>query len=171
MNTTDKQSEMLPVVNEKDEVIGKISRGEWHKKPDLTIRGVAILVFDEKGRLLIQKRSLTKDSFPGWWTFSVGGHVDYGDDYLPSAIREAREELGVKIASDELKFFDKILVISPLEKVIIQVYKYLATENAFFNSSKDEVSEIKFVDIDTLKAMLKNERWTPASHQILKTLI
>ncbi len=59
---------------------------------------------NEKGRfdLLLQKRSSDKDSYPGCYDVSSAGHIPAGCDYLESAVRELKEELGIKAEPDEL---------------------------------------------------------------------
>ena len=46
--------------------------------------------------VLLQKRSAHKDSFPGCYDISSAGHIPAGQDFRESALRELREELGVK---------------------------------------------------------------------------
>ena len=59
---------------------------------------------DNTIELLLQKRSDGKDCFPGCYDISSAGHIPAGVDFLPSAIRELQEELGVKAAPEELIF-------------------------------------------------------------------
>ncbi len=95
MQTTDNQDEIFDIVDQRDRVIGKATRGEVHKDPSLIHRSIAILVY-RNDELFLQKRSMTKDAFPGVWTCSVAGHVDSGESYEEAAIREMQEELGIK---------------------------------------------------------------------------
>lgn len=171
MKTTDPQDEVFPIVNEKDEVIGKITRYEAHKSPNVIHRAIEILVFDKEGRLLIQKRSMTKDTCPGYWSLSVGGHVGYDEEYLPVAIREAHEEIGIVILPESLESLGKIITISPNEKEMNQVYKYVIEGSTTFKPSEDEVDELKFVDLKTLEKMLKTEKWTPTTLQVFKAFL
>lgn len=53
--------------------------------------------------LLLQKRSETKDSNPGCYDISSAGHVEAGHDYLESALREMKEELGITALPEQLK--------------------------------------------------------------------
>ena len=48
-----------------------------------------------KWQVLLQKRALTKDSFPGRYDTSSAGHIQAGDEPLESAMRELKEELGI----------------------------------------------------------------------------
>jgi len=95
MQTTDNQDEIFDVIDHRDRVISQATRGEVHKDPSLTHRSITILVF-RNGELFLQKRSMTKDAFPGVWTCSVAGHVDSGETYEQAAMREMQEELGIK---------------------------------------------------------------------------
>lgn len=85
--------EIFDVVNDRDEIIGRNTRAEVHRL-GLQHRAVHILVFNARGELFLQKRSLKKDCFPGKWDSSAAGHLDCGEDYDACAIRELREELG-----------------------------------------------------------------------------
>ncbi|MGI6108022.1 MAG: NUDIX domain-containing protein [Lachnospiraceae bacterium] len=53
--------------------------------------------------LLLQKRSDSKDSFPGCYDISSAGHIPAGSDFVPSALRELHEELGIAARPEDLK--------------------------------------------------------------------
>ena len=90
--------EFFDVVNERDEPVGRATRREVHAR-ELWHRAVHILVFDAAGRIFLQKRSMAKDMSPGLWDSSCAGHVDAGEDYDAAAVRELREELGIRVAA------------------------------------------------------------------------
>lgn len=52
--------------------------------------------------LLLQKRSRTKESWPGCYDISSAGHIPAGEDYESSALRELSEELGIIASREEL---------------------------------------------------------------------
>ncbi len=56
----------------------------------------------EGPKLLLQKRSEDKDSFPGCYDISSAGHLPAGSDFLPSALRELHEELGINARAEDL---------------------------------------------------------------------
>jgi 16S rRNA (adenine1518-N6/adenine1519-N6)-dimethyltransferase len=85
--------EIFEIVNNNDEVIGRLPRHIVHRDGHKH-RAIHVLVFDSRGRIFLQKRSMTKDTFPGAWDSSASGHVDSGEDYDACAVRELREELG-----------------------------------------------------------------------------
>jgi len=96
--------EFFDVVNERDEPVGRALRSEVHAH-GLLHRAVHILVFDEKGRVFLQKRSMQKDTSPGLWDSSCSGHLDVGEAYDAAAVRELREELGLEVASVPTRWF------------------------------------------------------------------
>src|SRR5712671_919050 len=89
--------EIFDVVNQHDEVIGRETRREVHRQ-GLMHRAVHVLVFNRAGQVFLQKRSLRKDRQPGLWDSSASGHLDSGEDYDACAVRELREELGLRLA-------------------------------------------------------------------------
>jgi isopentenyldiphosphate isomerase len=56
--------------------------------------------------LLLQKRSLSKQTFPGLWDVSVAGHVSYEESILEGALREVKEEIGLDIQAQDLHQID-----------------------------------------------------------------
>jgi isopentenyl-diphosphate Delta-isomerase len=86
--------ELLPIVNENDEVIGTEKRGVIHAQR-LLHRAVHILLFNSSGAIYLQRRSLSKDAAPGKWDSSASGHVDPGETYESAAERELEEELNL----------------------------------------------------------------------------
>jgi len=96
--------EIFDVVNERDEVIGQQCRSEVHRL-GLQHRAVHVLIFNRRGEVFLQKRSMTKDTFPGAWDSSASGHLDHGESYDACAVRELREELGLELAMPPEKLF------------------------------------------------------------------
>jgi isopentenyldiphosphate isomerase len=86
--------EIFDLVNDRDEVIGQETRGNVHRLR-LKHRAVHVLVFNQRGEVFLQKRSMQKDTSPGKWDSSASGHVDSGEDYDACAVRELREEIGL----------------------------------------------------------------------------
>jgi 8-oxo-dGTP pyrophosphatase MutT (NUDIX family) len=59
-------------------------------------RSTYILVFNAKGELYVQKRTMTKDVFPGYFDIAAGGVVLAGETYEAGASRELEEEMGIR---------------------------------------------------------------------------
>ncbi|MFH0789256.1 MAG: NUDIX domain-containing protein [Pseudomonadota bacterium] len=93
--------EYLDEVDENNRVIGTKSRPEIHEKA-LRHRSVHIFIFNTRGELYLQKRSLHKDQYPDHWDSSAAGHTDPGETPLEAAQRELMEELGLEVKLTEV---------------------------------------------------------------------
>lgn len=90
--------EMFQLVDRNGNRVGEASREQCHGNPRLIHLVVHLHLFDTAGRLYLQKRSMSKDTNPGRWDTSVGGHVSAGEEVMHALLREAREELGIDAA-------------------------------------------------------------------------
>ncbi len=116
--------EIFDVVDEHDAVIGRETRRCVHQL-GLKHRAVHVLVFNARGDLFLQKRSMLKDNWPGVWDSSSSGHVDAGEDYDACAVRELREELGWTIDSAPERLF-KIAACADTGQEHVWVYRLQA---------------------------------------------
>jgi len=99
--------EILDIVDEGGEPTGRTAERETVHRLGLLHRTSHVWIArrtEGGAELLLQKRSRTKDSFPGCWDISSAGHIPAGSDYVPSALRELREELGEEARAEELRF-------------------------------------------------------------------
>jgi isopentenyldiphosphate isomerase len=142
--------EVLEVVDRDGNIKGLAKRSDIHGDPSLIHRVIHILVFDKKGRLLLQKRSMNKDVAPGKWDTSVGGHVNPGEEILEAARREMKEELGV--AGCALNYLYSYLFSNHTESELVSTFS--CEYNGRFLFNKDEIDEIAFWDIDKIRENL-----------------
>jgi 8-oxo-dGTP pyrophosphatase MutT (NUDIX family) len=87
--------EIVAIVDEHNNVVGVAPRGEMRAKR-LTHRSTYILVYNSQRELYVQKRTLTKDVFPGYYDVAAGGVVLAGEAYEHGAERELEEEMGIR---------------------------------------------------------------------------
>jgi isopentenyldiphosphate isomerase len=120
--------EIFDVVNERNEVIGRQPRSVVHRT-GLKHRAVHILVFNSRGELFLQKRSMAKDCFPGAWDSSASGHLDCGEEYDVCAVRELREELGYQAPTIPKRLFE-IAACHETGQEFVWVYRF-ETEGPF----------------------------------------
>ncbi len=111
-------TEYFWLVDKADRVIGKETRENCHKNR-LIHRSAYVFLINSSGELFIQQRSLSKDLYPGYYTGSATGHVDYGETYRQAAQRELNEELGIDVP---LRKIGKFRSFSPIEKEFSTLY-------------------------------------------------
>ncbi|MFI0347812.1 MAG: 16S rRNA (adenine(1518)-N(6)/adenine(1519)-N(6))-dimethyltransferase RsmA [Chthoniobacterales bacterium] len=135
-------TELFDVVDEHDHVVEPMERTLVHGKK-LRHRAIHIWIFNAKGELFLQKRSLWKDNYPGLWCSSIAGHVDSGEDYFRAAHREMREEIGI---TTTLKPFHRLEASEETKQEFIECFygfsegpflldQYELEAGAFFASS------------------------------------
>ena len=128
MNQAQKSDEIFDVVNDHDEVIGRETRGKVHRL-GLKHRAVHVLVYNRRGELFLQKRSMKKDTFPGAWDSSASGHLDAGEEYDACAVRELWEEIGLKTERPLTRLF-KLDACAETGQEFVWVYR-LESEGPF----------------------------------------
>jgi 8-oxo-dGTP pyrophosphatase MutT (NUDIX family) len=87
--------EIVAIVDEHNKVIGSAPRREM-RAGKLRHRSTYILVFNSQGELFVQKRTMIKDIYPGYYDPCTGGVVLHGESYEESAARELEEEVGIR---------------------------------------------------------------------------
>lgn len=135
--------ELFDVVDREDRVIGRAPRREVHAQ-NLLHRAVHVMVHDAQGRVFLQRRSMTKDSFPGCWDDSCTGHLDAGEDYITAARRELGEELGWHDASLPLRPVVKLGANAETGHEFIEVF-LLGPVAGPFTLHPEEISEGRWI--------------------------
>ncbi|MCS6926312.1 MAG: NUDIX hydrolase YfcD [Candidatus Binatia bacterium] len=87
--------EIVTIVDADNRVVGTATRGQMRAQ-NLPHRSTYILVFTPRGELYVQKRTTTKDVFPGYYDPVAGGVVLAGESYEEAALRELAEEMGIR---------------------------------------------------------------------------
>lgn len=162
-------SERIIFVNEHDEPIGVGTREEaWAK--GIYMRIVRVILRDEHGRFLSQRRSKQKKSYPDRWTDSASGHVDEGDTYDSAVKREMNEEIGVdvplhpigKFQSEDITVDKKILEFNAIYEGTISSSTPLALQES-------EVSDTKWFELDELKQLMQDapDQFTPGFRETI----
>lgn len=159
--------EQLEIVNENGEVIGLAPRAEIHGNPSLIHRVVHVFVFNNKGELLLQKRSRNKDVAPGKWDTSVGGHVGIGEEPYFSVKREMEEELG--ITGYEPEYLYSYIHSSFYETELVHTYWCIYDRNISFD--KEEIEDVKFWNLDEIKKAMGKKILSDNFEDELKTYL
>lgn len=119
----------LNIVNQQENIIGQEDRKIIHRDA-LWHQEVNIWFYTPKQEIIFQHRSKNKDIFADKLDATVGGHVEIGDDYNTTAIKEIKEETGLDLNIEDLEFI-RVIKRSLKEKDIINnafqgvyIYKY-----------------------------------------------
>lgn len=148
--------ELIEIVDKDGNFTGQvIDKEEAHDK-NLLHNEVAVFIINSKKQVLLQKRSANKRFNPNKWGLCAG-HVDAGESLESAALREVKEEVGIDITTNDLKpFAEREFTIRDSNSHI--TYFYYAKSNLNekdFIIQKEELSEVKWFDIDNVIDMIK----------------
>jgi isopentenyl-diphosphate delta-isomerase type 1 len=148
-----KKDELLDLVNEHDEIIGTVWKSQAHQDPKLIHREVAIVIFNDQKKTLLQRRSMNKTNGPGSWKVAAAGHVEHGEEPAIAIRRELREELGLEV---EPVFFKKIFQkYQYREARFTWCYYAVVKGEPKIILERDEVMDYAWVNLDELEAFSK----------------
>lgn len=86
--------EQVVLVNQHDEAVGTMGKLRAHQEGVLH-RAFSVFLFDEQGRLLLQRRSAGKYHSAGLWTNTCCSHPRPTEGVHEAAVRRLREEMGI----------------------------------------------------------------------------
>lgn len=112
-----------------------------------------VMVISEK-KLLVTKRAKCKD-FAHQWEFTMGSVVDK-ESPLQGALRELKEEVGIRATDRDLSFLGTMKENQKFSKIFL-----LVRDVDKIKMQRSEVEDYKFVGKKELKAMLADGEFAP----------
>ena len=156
------------LVDADDRAIGSASKMDCHIGDGIRHRAFSVLLYDHQGRLLVQRRSQQKITFPGVWANSCCSHPldiegENGDPVvgvMAAARRKLVQEMGYAASTvEELQFehigsfeyncrWDPQWIEHEIDHVLV------ARTDTEPRPNPNEISEVLWVDPTELKAMV-----------------
>ncbi len=115
----------------------------------------SVLIFNDKGELLLQQRAREDNSYPMHWDFSAGGGIDEGEEPQFSAEREVKEELGIE---GQAEFIVQEKCVFPTwnapsnTELDLSIYKM--NHNGPFDPDPKEIEKVEFFSLDKITEMI-----------------
>ena len=154
-------AEKLKVLDSEGKEIGQIldrdlihQKGLWHRE-------VAIWIFNDKGEVLLQRRSKNKKQSPNKLGLCAG-HVEYTQDSIKTAQNELLEEIGVSVNKKDLLYLktekkEKIFSKKIINRIFNDVYYTLINKDVSdFKIQREELSEVLWIDYLAFKERVLN---------------
>jgi len=159
------ENEIVQIVDRENRAIDALPR-HIMRQQRLIHRACYILVFNSNNELFIQKRTMTKDVYPGYWDVAAGGVVLVNESYEKSAIRELHEELGISGVRLQHRFDHYY------EEKSNRVWGriFTCTHEGPFILQKEEIDHGRFLAIDQTFQLSKTEPFTPDGLEILRKI-
>lgn len=161
--------EYLDIVDESGQPTGRTVERKYAHENGIRHRTSHVWLYRKRNEhieILLQKRCDTKDSFPGCYDISSAGHIPAGVDFIPSAVRELKEELGIDVEDNELiysgdrfiewddVFYDRPFHDRQVSRVFVLLWDWEETE---FFLQKEEVSEVRWMELENLLKAVKDD--------------
>ncbi len=122
--------------------------GYWHESAHIWLL--------KENMILLQKRSMNKTAYPGYYDTSTAGHVLVGESVEACALRELNEELGLTVDASQLIPIGEYRIESDqnfygkkyLEREFCSVYVVEDFDESSMKLQSDEVDSVTWMDVD-----------------------
>ena len=142
--------EHVVLINKNDEILGLMEKMQAHENGILH-RAFSVFLFNEKGEMLLQKRSANKYHSPNQWTNAVCSHPRINETYLEGAQRRLQEELGIEAElSPKFHFIYKADVGKNLWEHELD-HVFTGSFNGEVQLNPQEVSEVRSISMENLE--------------------
>ena len=147
--------EQVILVDEQDNEIGLMEKIEAHRQA-LLHRAFSIFIFNSKGEMLLQQRSLKKYHCGGMWTNACCSHPRANERNLDAAIRRLKEEMGIETSLEKIfdftykAEFDNGLTEHEFDHVFVGYY------DGALDVDYDEVEELVWATMPRIEESVAN---------------
>ncbi|MEV7182254.1 isopentenyl-diphosphate Delta-isomerase [Kitasatospora sp. NPDC093679] len=146
---------LLELVDDDGFTIGTAEKLSAHQQPGRLHRAFSVFLFDQQGRLLLQRRALGKYHSPGVWSNTCCGHPYPGEQPFVAAARRTAEELGTAPAllceAGTVRYDLPDEASGLIEREWNHLFVGLVT--ADLAPDPDEIAETRFVTEEELKEL------------------
>jgi len=140
-----RDDEPLILVDDADCAIGNLSKNECHDGDGVLHRAFSIFIFNNRGELLLQRRSAEKRLWPLFWSNSCCSHPRKGESMIEATSRRLQQELGITTELDHLFTFSYHARYLDLgsEREMCWVYAGSSEDETRFNTN--EIAEVRWI--------------------------
>ena len=125
--------ELLDLVDENDNVIGKKLRSEIYAENLSNFRVINVFIVNSKGEIWIPRRTASKKIFPLCLDMSVGGHIGSEETYEDALKHETRDEIGIDVDNVSIKYLGKLSPHENNVSAFMKVYEIRSDEVPDYN--------------------------------------
>lgn len=154
----DRERNAVELVNHVGRAVGTQTVEEAHQAPGQLHRAFSVVLIDEDGRILLQRRSASKTRFASLWANACCGHPAPGQSVAASANQRLREELGLGpitlIDAGVYVYYAKDPSAGRVEFEYDHVLMGTVSAEAALKPNPDEVADLRWVNRHQLEASL-----------------
>lgn len=142
------------LVDENDTVLGTMEKLQAHKEGRLH-RAFSVIIFNDKGEVLIHKRAIDKYHCGGLWSNACCSHPRINESPKEAALRRMQEEMGF---TTPIHYIGKFIYKTEFENGLIENeldHLFIGKYNGVPSPNPEEVEAFKYIEVDQLKADIK----------------
>ena len=162
-NNVSSESELLILVDPDDREIGNLSKAECHDGDGVLHRAFSLFLFNDRGELLLQRRSAEKRLWPRYWSNTCCSHPRHGETMEVATSRRLQQELNTAATLNFIyKFqYQAQFADQGSENELCWVYLGHLIGEAWPNDT--EIAELRFISVSDLHREIDTvpERFTP----------
>jgi isopentenyl-diphosphate delta-isomerase len=156
MEDLNKEEEVV-LVDELNEVLGYMGKLEAHTK-GLLHRAISVIIFNDKGEMLVQQRALSKYHWAGIWSNTCCTHPRQDETFQAAAERRLFEELGFNTPLTEQFHFmykakDEASGLTEHEYDTV----FSGTYNENFEFNKEEIEAVRWMTYTEVKQEMSDK--------------
>ena len=153
---------MLELVDTDGTTIGVAEKLSAHRAPGQLHRAFSVFLFDDNGRMLLQRRALSKYHWPGVWSNACCGHPYPDEPPNVAATRRVVEELGIEPSNLRSAGTVTYRHVDEVSGLVEHEYNHLfvGRVTAELAPNPDEVDDTAFVDAAELEHRRANAEFS-----------
>ncbi|WP_020554548.1 isopentenyl-diphosphate Delta-isomerase [Embleya scabrispora] len=158
---------MVELVDPQGNTIGLAEKLEAHQPPGQLHRAFSVFLLDDEGRVLMQRRALTKYHSPGRWSNTCCSHPFPGEEPREAVLRRLTEELGVEPTVLEPAGLVTYDVTDEVSGLVEKEFNHLFVGRAggALRLNPEEVDDVAYVppaELDAWLAVHEHTAWLSA---------
>lgn len=157
------EDELLILVDADDREVGSLGKEACHDGGGILHRAFSLFLFDDQGRLLLQRRSKEKRLWPKYWSNTCCSHPRYGETMEVATARRLREELNTAADVEFVYKFEYQARFSDRGSENELCWVYLGRLGQAVSANEAEIEELRYVSANDLNQEIDAvpERFTP----------
>ncbi|HEY8471838.1 MAG TPA: isopentenyl-diphosphate Delta-isomerase [Natronosporangium sp.] len=174
MRHFDRERLLVELVSDAGDPIGTDTVGQVHRPPGQLHRAFSVMLYDEAGRVLLQRRAAGKTRFASRWSNACCGHPAPGEQLAAAATDRLAAELGLAAPLTEVGVY-AYRADDPVTGLVEREWDHVLVGrvrgDTVFAPDPAEVSEYAWVAPATLDAALaaNPDAYTPWLPGVLRT--
>lgn len=144
-------AEELILVDADDNQTGFLSKGDCHDGEGILHRAFSVFLFDDEGRVLLQKRAAGKRLWPGYWSNSCCSHPRRGESLGIATSRRLADELNIEAELEHVYRFAYQATFGSAGAEHELCHVFLGRVPGEVRANVHEIEEIRYLNADSLE--------------------